>query len=187
LNSSKLSYQTFKRADLDVLVTKSKAGDEAAFGKLAGIVHQLAFGYFESKFRLGKIRNIDDAEDLAQNVYIAFQNQFNEIDNLENWLRRVLFLNFINYYKKCKAHKFFDVDEVLRKKKIAEDHGSLYDVEMIMTVLKTLSEEKQIVLKMRIYDDLSFPDIAGEINKSVDAVKKIYYRTIEEIQKLMKE
>lgn len=187
MNSSKLSYQTFKKADLDLLVTKSKAGDELSFGNLASIVHQLAFGYFESKYRLGKIRNLEDAEDLAQNVYIAFQNQFTEIDNVENWLRRVLFLNFINYYKKSKAHKFYDVDEVLRKKKVAEDHGSSFDVQMILGVLKTLSEEKQVVLKMRIYDDLSFPDIADEINKSVDAVKKIYYRTIEEIQKTMKE
>ena len=187
MNLENLSYQTFKRTDLDTLVTQSKAGDSTAFGKLAQIVLNLALGYFQSKYRLGKIQSMEDAEDLAQNAYIAFQNQFKEIDNLENWLRRVLFLNFINYYKKNKAHKFYDIDQTLKKRRVSEDHGSSFDVQMIMNALKELSEEKQVVLKMRIFDDLSFPDIADNINKSIDAVKKIYYRTIEELQKTMKD
>ena len=182
-----LNYQTFKQADIQDLVTRSKAGDERAFGNLAQNVYNLAFGYFESKYRLGKIANLEDAEDLAQNVYIAFQNQFAEIENIEYWLRRVLFLNFINFYKKSKSHQFYDVDEVLRKKKVSEDHGSGFDVQKILSVLKTLSEEKQRVMKMRIYDDLSFPEIAEELHKSVDAIKKIFYRTVEEIQKTLKE
>ncbi len=184
---TELSYQNFKKADLEDMVSKSQAGDEAAFASLSQVIHQISFGYFQSKYYLQKIKTIEDAEDLAQNVSMAFQKQYKSVDNLENWLRRVLFLNFVNYYKKSKAHQFYDIDVVLRKRKVSEDHGASFDVQKILEIVQTLSGDKQKVLKMRIWDDLPFQEIAEELKKSVDAIKKIYYRTIEEIQSTIKE
>jgi RNA polymerase sigma-70 factor (ECF subfamily) len=49
-------------------------------------------------------------------------------------------------------------------------------------VLDTLSEEKQKIIKLRFYEDLKFNEIAEVLNKSEVAVKKMLYRTLEELK-----
>ena len=60
--------------------------------------------------------------------------------------------------------------------------GDKVDAEKILSLLNTLSEEKQKILKMRFWEDLKFAEIAENLNKSEDAVKKMFYRTIEELK-----
>ncbi|MCK7521478.1 MAG: sigma-70 region 4 domain-containing protein [Ignavibacteriales bacterium] len=56
------------------------------------------------------------------------------------------------------------------------------DAEKILSIVDTLSEEKQKIIKMRFWEDLKFSEIAENLNKSEDAVKKMFYRTIEELK-----
>ena len=57
-----------------------------------------------------------------------------------------------------------------------------FDVNAILKVLDTLSEEKQEIVKMRFWGDLKFAEIAEKLNKNEAAIKKMFYRTIEEIK-----
>lgn len=57
-----------------------------------------------------------------------------------------------------------------------------FDVNAILKVLETLSEEKQEIVKMRFWGDLKFAEIAEKLNKNEAAIKKMFYRTIEEIK-----
>ncbi len=57
-----------------------------------------------------------------------------------------------------------------------------FDVNAILQVLDTLSEEKQEIVKMRFWGDLKFAEIAEKLNKNEAAIKKMFYRTIEEIK-----
>lgn len=135
-----------------------------------------------SKFRSGKIINKDDAEDLTNSVYLAFAEQFEKIDNIENWLRRVVFLTFVRFYKKTISHKTYELNE----RTTAEDTNQLaentFDIEAIRKVLNELSEEKQEIIQLRFWGELKFQEIAERMNKSEAAVKKMFYRTIEEIK-----
>ena len=56
------------------------------------------------------------------------------------------------------------------------------DAEKILSVVDTLSSDKQKILKMRFWEGLKFAEIAESIGKSEDAVKKMFYRTIEELK-----
>ena len=67
--------------------------------------------FFQSS-RQGKIRNIDDVDDLANNVYLSFAEQYQNIENLEFWLRRVLFLNFVSWYKKNNSIKLSNLKKL---------------------------------------------------------------------------
>ena len=106
-----LNYINFTRNELEELFINSKNGDSKAFESLSGYVRHIAYSYFQSKQRSGKIINIDDVDDLSNNVYLSFAEQYHKIDNLEFWLRRVLFLNFINWYKKNRSNKLTELDE----------------------------------------------------------------------------
>ena len=179
------SYQNFKLEELEDLIQNSRNGDSVSFEKLSQIVRRIAVGYFTSKLRLGKINNSEDVEDLSHNVFLSFHEQFLNILNLENWLRRVLFLTFVNYYKKNKSYKFYEIENTLWKKPVFQEFGTEIDAQRIQTILCKLSEEKQKIIKMRIWDDMKFSEIAEETKKSEDAVKKIFYRAIQELQGLL--
>lgn len=180
-----LNYINCTQDELNQLFHNSRKGDSNSFKDLSGYIRHISYTYFHSKFKLGKIDRIEDVEDLANNVYLAFAEQYQKIENLEYWLRRVLFLNFINWYKKNHIKNTFELEEAryLEDKNI--NPGDSVDAGKILELLNTLSEEKQIILKKRFWEDLKFSEIAEYLNKSEDAVKKMFYRTIEELKAML--
>ncbi|GAB4286742.1 MAG: hypothetical protein Kow0098_02330 [Ignavibacteriaceae bacterium] len=185
MSNSNLNYLNFTKDELDELFQNSKQGHTESFNKLSAFIRQISYSYFLSKQRQGKILNIEDVDDLTNNVYLAFAEQFQNVENLEFWLRRVLFLNFVNWYKKSKTRKTFTLIEATYLKNPDNDPAVNIDAEKIIANLNLLSEEKQMILKMRFWEDLKFSEIAEQMNKSEDAVKKMFYRTITELKKML--
>lgn len=58
----------------------------------------------------------------------------------------------------------------------------MIDSESALSVLHTLSEEKQEIVKLRFWGDLKFNEIAEKLNKNEAAVKKMFYRTLLELK-----
>ena len=145
-------------------------------------MREISHSYFLSKHMAHKIINKDDVDDLATNVYIAFAEQYHKIDIIENWLRRVLFLTYVRWYKQNNQRRTFELNEEITADdpNLRTDEG--FDVNAILQVLDTLSEEKQEIVKMRFWGDLKFAEIAEKLNKNEAAIKKMFYRTIEEIK-----
>jgi RNA polymerase sigma factor (sigma-70 family) len=65
------------------------------------------------------------------------------------------------------------------------DSSNMIDAESALSVLNTLSEEKQEIVKLRFWSDLKFNEIAQKLNKNEAAVKKMFYRTLLEIKEKM--
>ncbi|MFN3694569.1 MAG: RNA polymerase sigma factor [Ignavibacterium sp.] len=130
--------------------------------------------------------NKDDVDDLTTNVYVSFAEQYHKIDTIENWLRRVLFLTFVKWYKQNNLRRTTE----LSKNTPAEDSfrrtDESFDVNVILKVLVTLSEEKQEIIKLRFWGDLKFSEIAKMLNKNEAAIKKMFYRTIDELKNKLK-
>jgi RNA polymerase sigma-70 factor (ECF subfamily) len=185
LKYANLNYINFTQSELEELFVNSKNGDSKAFEALSGYVRHISYSYFQSKQRSGKIVNIDDVDDLTNNVYLSFAEQYHKIDNLEFWLRRVLFLNFVNWYKKYRNTRLLELDEANYVENKEMHPGDKIDAQKILSNLYQLSEEKQKVIKMRFWEDLKFSEIAENLNKSEDAVKKMFYRTIEELKEMI--
>jgi len=185
LNYNNLNYTNFPGKELDNLFTDAKNGDSKAFDKLSGYLRHISYTYFHSKLKLGKIKSIEDVEDLSNNVYLTFAEQYTKIENLEFWLRRVLFLNFVNWYKKSRSHYIFELNEARHVVDNKLSSADKLDAEKILELLNKLNVEKQSVIKMRFWEGLKFSEIAESMGKSEDAVKKIFYRTIEELKGLI--
>lgn len=177
-----LNYINFTKKELDELFAFALEGNSKAFSDLSGYIRNISFSYFQSKYKLGKIDHIEDVEDLANNVYLAFAEQYHKIENIEFWLRRVLFLNFINWYKKNHIKNTFELKEARYVPDKGYNPGEAVDADRILELLNTLSKEKQLILKKRFWEDLKFSEIASYMNKSEDAVKKMFYRTIDELK-----
>ena len=101
----------FTQKDLEKHFKDAKSGNSKSFEVLSGYVRHISHSYFLSKYRQGRIINKDDADDLSNNVYLSFAEQYHKVENLEFWLRRVLFLNFINWHKKNTQYRNLELDE----------------------------------------------------------------------------
>ncbi len=121
-------------------------------------------------------------EDLTNNVYLAFAEQFEIITMLENWLRRVLFLTFVRWYKRNKAKISVELNESIIAEKNPVSESVNIDASTALSVLEKFSEEKQEIVKLRFWGDLKFSEIAEKMNKNEAAVKKMFYRTLNEIK-----
>lgn len=178
----KLNFLNFTKRELDDLFADARNGNSSAFSSLSGYVRNISHSYFLSKYRQGRIINKDDVDDLANNVYLSFAEQYHKIENLEFWLRRVLFLNFISWLKKNNQFRNVDLDDVHYIKDEKLNPGDKIDAENILIIVETLSDEKQKIIKMRFWENLKFSEIAENLNKTEDAVKKMFYRTIDELK-----
>ena len=97
-----------------------------------------------------------------------------------------MFLTYVRWYKQNNQRRTVELDE-----EITADDSNLridegFDVNAILKVLDTLSEEKQEIVKLRFWGDLKFSEIADKLNKNEAAIKKMFYRTIEEIKNNLK-
>lgn len=168
--------------ELDSLLKKSKEGDTNSFAKLSGFVREISYSYYHSKYQQRRLKNIDDAEDLTQSVYLTFAEQYQNIEELEKWLRRVLFLNFVRWYKKSKRKASSQLTENISSNEKVDGSSIMIDAETVLSLLNTLSEEKQEIVKLRFWGELKFNEIAEKLNKNEAAVKKMFYRTLLELK-----
>lgn len=122
-------------------------------------------------------------EDLTNDVYLAFAEQFEIITTLENWLRRVLFLTFVRWYKRNKSKISVELNESIIAEKNPVSESINIDASTALSVLEKFSEEKQNIIKLRFWGELKFSEIAEKMNKNEAAVKKMFYRTLNEIKK----
>jgi RNA polymerase sigma-70 factor (ECF subfamily) len=125
---------------------------------------------------------VDDADDLTQSVYLAFAEQYQNIEVLEKWLRRVLFLSFVRWYKKSKSKASYQLTENISSNENVDGSSIMIDAESVLSLLETLSEEKQEIVKLRFWGELKFNEIAEKLNKNEAAVKKMFYRTLLELK-----
>lgn len=145
-------------------------------------MREISYSYFISKYRLKKIPNIDDVDDLTNNVYLAFAEQYHSIENLENWLRRVLFLTFVKWYKIQKSRSTRQLYENIEYDGGLEEKSDSFDVEAVLKILDTFSFEKQQIVRLRFWGDCKFAEIAEKLGKNEAAIKKMFYRTIIELK-----
>lgn len=76
----------------------------------------------------------------------------------------------------------YELDEAFYIENKELNPGDKVDADKILSILNSLSEEKQKILKMRFWEELKFSEIAENLNKTEDAVKKMFYRTIDELK-----
>jgi RNA polymerase sigma-70 factor (ECF subfamily) len=168
------------------LILAAQAGDEAAF-------EQLYTEFYEPilRFIAFRVPTGDDAEDLAQTVFMRFYN------NLKNWrdqgyspLAYVFTIArsvVADYYRKNRIKPVGNSEEILpllmdTSAKPDELMQSNQEVERIMKSLGKLPQNYQEVISLRLIRELDYPQIAQMLNKTEVNVRKLYSRGIQKLQ-----
>ena len=186
LLKTKTEYYNFSSEELEKLLSEAVNGNSDSFNKISSAIRSIAFSYFKSKYNYGKLKSIDDAEDLANNVFLSFAEQYQNIDKIENWLRRVMFLTFVNWYKKENSKNVFEFNENIYNQHAEQDFSVGIDAEKVQSIILQLKDPKDKIIRMRFWQGLKFSEIAEKLGRNEPAIKKMFYRTLEEIKEKLK-
>lgn len=176
------------------LVEKAGRGDLRAFEKLLVFYQDRVFSHC-----LRLTANSDDAQDLAQEVFIrAFRSikSFRHEADFGTWLHRITVNSWINSQRKNKKLVFFSLDEPLNtpdgemnRELAASEDSPLEAVERqelsaaVRTALDRLAPEYRTVLVLREMEGYSYEEIAQILDCSLGTVKSRISRGRRDIRK----
>ena len=177
------------------LITNYVNGNEAALKVLINRHQKKVFFYFYLS-----VKNRELAEDIFQDTFIKVINtlksgNYKEEGKFVQWVMRIANNLKIDYFRKqqrmpsFETATEFDIFDVLNatepsieQKMIAEQINN--EIKELVTYLP---QEQRKVLEMRIYDDVSFKDIAELTNVSINtALGRMRYALIN-LRKMIKE
>lgn len=177
------------------LIEKYLSGDESAFACLLARHERKVYQFIYSK-----IKDEELADDIFQDVFIKVINtlklgKYNEEGKFINWVMRIAHNYIIDHFRKTNRSQIINesIDQKLTLKRIKSNVPST-EMHMISEqtesdlkkLIALLPEEQRIVLEMRIYEELSFKEIAEKTSVSINtALGRMRYALIN-LRKLIK-
>lgn len=173
------------------LIQKAKQGNLYFFEKLVKKYQKKIYGL---AFRMTK--DHDSADDLAQETFVkAFTSirSFKEEHNFYPWIFRICMNLSINYLKR---KRFMVSESELLPRKLEEKEGTSDPMSELMkdelldkinSSIDKLPPPFKAVFILKVYEELSYEEIAKTLNTSVGTVMSRLFRARERLQKLLKD
>ena len=190
-----MKAKLFQSSD-EQLVSLYIKGQESALDVLVTRYQQKIFSYI-----MMVVRDKDLAEDLFQDTFIKVINtlrlgNYREEGKFNQWIMRITRNLIIDHFRKSQKMSFVDN---------SNENGSFFDnfsepthsIEQIMiteqihdtlrSLIKLLPEKQQEVLIMRLYQDMSFKEIANLTNVSINTALGRMRYAILNLRKMVEE
>jgi len=162
-------------------------GNENVLEKLINRHRDKIFGFIYSK-----VRNQELTEDLFQDTLFKIvrtlkKGKYIEEGKFLSWVIRIAHNIIIDYYrKKNKMKNVYETDDfslfdILHDKALNAENQMIRQqlIEHVRTLIEILPSEQKDVLKMRIYEELSFIEIAEKTGVSINtALGRMRYALI---------
>ena len=185
----------YKNEDDHLLVSKYLAGDESAFEVLVRRHKDRVYGYIRMMVKDGQL-----AEDIFQDVFVKAvltmkKGSYNEEGKFLPWIMRIAHNLVIDTFRKNKRMSIvdggpdFDIFNVIKDDEMNIDQVLVNDQihADLKKLVEFLPEEQKNVLKLRLYNGLSFKEISDETNVSINtALGRMRYALIN-LRKLIEE
>ena len=170
---------------ITVLVQASKNGNKDAFGDLyhAYIERIYRFVYYKTHHK-------ETAEDLTSKVFFKV---FNKIDGFDEekgtftaWIYRIARNTVIDHYRQSRPQmNIDDVWGLCGDQDIERDAHIMLSMEKVEKHLVELSGDQREILIMRVWQELSYKEIADIMNKSEESCRMAYSRAIKKLQHIV--
>lgn len=127
------------------------------------------------------------SEDIVSDVFLSALNKISSYKLVENasfgsWLYRIASNKVIDYYRMNKVTEdVWDYLDMSIQNDIVNDIDNKDKLEKVLSFISELKEDQKQIMMLRIWDDLSYKEIADITGKSVDTCKKTVSRTLKKI------
>ncbi len=179
------------------LVTAAIGGEQQAY---AALLERYRPSVYNHLFKM--VRNHDDAEDLTLE---AFGKAFNKLSTyaphfaFSTWLFKIAVNNCIDHIRKKRLH-FMSIDQPIepsgdrdytgflkaRARNPEEEIIRRQRLQMVRYMVGQLSTKYRHMIELRYYEELSYEEIATELNIPLGTVKAQLFRAKEMLFNLMK-
>ncbi len=159
------------------LVCIYKSGDEVAFSHLIKRHQNRIFGFIYSK-----VNDHDLSDDIFQDTFIKVvkvikgNDGYQEEGKFVSWVTRIAHNLIIDHYRRLSKKRQINSTNNLFEKDYFVDNShnveeNIIDLQISSDLIKMvdqLPDDQKEVIKMRIYDDMSFKEIADLTNVSIN-------------------
>lgn len=177
----------FQNKEIYELVYRAKKGDQSAY-------QELLKRYYKAVFYLIKrmVKNDTDAEDLTIEVFTkVFMNidMYTETHSFSTWLFKIASNHTIDFLRKQKnANNILNIDEPLDEEtnwffELASDEPnpekfliSKQKQQKINEIINILPKELSEVIKLRVYEEMSYKEISDALGLAIGTVKARIFR-----------
>lgn len=179
------------------LVNRAKEDDQKAYAELLKRYRRPVYHLV-----LKMVRNQEDAEDLTIEAFSkAFKNlpKFNPDFTFSTWLFRIATNNCIDFIRKKKLSTTSidttfqddggdDMRMEIKDKDLNPQESAIRDqkIALVRAIVTKLPLKYQVLVRLRYFDELSYEEIAGEIDAPLGTVKAQLHRARELLYDLVK-
>ena len=184
--------------DFKLIDKATKVGDESAFAELMERYKKPVYHMI-----LKMVRNVDDAEDLTIEAFAkAFKNldRFKKDYTFSTWLFRIATNNAIDFIRKKKLETYSlntsftddageSVNIDVEDNRLTPDEQTIktQKIELVRMFVTKLPAKYQRLVKLRYFDELSYEEIAKELEAPLGTVKAQLHRARELMYDLVKD
>lgn len=152
---------------------------------------------------LGFIRERNDAEDLAQEIFVELfhsLNKFRGESKLSTWIYRIAVNRSLNFIRDNKRRRFFqsigvNISGEMKVDVTDESWNSRPDQEVeneqrrtnLYKAINSLPERQRVAFTLSKIDDLSYQDVADVMGLSLSSVESLIHRAKRGLQKKLYE
>lgn len=177
------------------IIQKLQQGDEQAFKQLVENYQKLVVNTC-----FGMIHNIEDAEDIAQEVFIeVFRSihKFRADAKISTWLYRIAVNRSLNFIRDNKKRKWFQSFEDSVESKIRELQNIAssktdqpeFQLEnkqraiLLHEAIDSLAQNQKVAFTLSKYEHLSYQEISEVMDLSISSVESLLHRAKKNLQK----
>lgn len=128
------------------------------------LVHEFHGPVFRYCYRL--VGTVADAEDLAQQTFLIAQQKLHQVrepDKVDRWLLRIARSCFLKECRKRAPVSAGSIELEVDEIPAAHEHGSDIDPQLLQQAIDRLPAEFKVVLTMFYFDELSYKEIAAQL------------------------
>lgn len=179
--------------DVSILIAKAKEGDQKAFSSLLSKFWNIVYGY-----QLKRTQNENDAEDITiQTFSKAFEKiaSFKESYEFSTWLVAISKNLHVDLIRKKKS-SFLNQGHSMRGSEagsVMDDSPSAEDsliieqnLATLLATIKKLKPHYQSVINLRFFNEMSYAQIAEELDEPVNNIKVKLLRAKKLLAELIK-
>ncbi|MCP3915016.1 MAG: sigma-70 family RNA polymerase sigma factor [bacterium] len=167
-----------------VLVRSAREGDPIAVEELMGRLRCVRAALFARNAQLGAPLGSDELEDVTQDTLIAIWgklDRFEGFGRIETWAYRFSVLELrTRLVAKRRAPVF--VEGLEREADAQREVPGEEELERAYAALVHLGSPEERVIRLKLFEDLTFEEIADRLGQSVNTLKAQYYRGLRKLR-----
>ena len=191
-----LIQKIIRLTDSAIFIEQLKQKESSAFSQLIDLYQHIVFNTI-----LNIVQHEQDAEDLAQEVFIRIYNSiehFRGDAKLSTWIYRISYTTALEWERKKKAGKainyFKNLIGINEQSQVIStfDHPGVAienkeKARMLFRALKSLPDNQKIAFLLIKSEGLSYKEVSEIMNKSIKSIEGLIQRAKENLRISLKE